>query len=634
MAERIPTASTSLQSSLFERAIREATIPACAVLCVYYAFMTWAYWISLAQPERTALCLLTGATSILFLVQTIRWHNNAPDSATVVTWVVVVIAVNNAVAMGLPGLESAIYGQVIVQAGLGFVGLRWSRFLALTGVILCAFVIGASQQGNVEFWYGNLLTISASTVLSVLLQWLSSRYRYHLNSARQESERQRQAAEENLASFQVEAKQREQLQERLAHAERLESLGLLAGGVAHDFNNLLAIVIGRASLMRELAVHSTMRVELEAIIDAGERAALLSRELLAYAGRGTTIVALLDLAGEVSGVCALARSSLPPGVELRVAESDEVMVVRADRGQVQQIVLNLIINAGDATAQRGGSIRVTVGREQLDEERAHALEPLMVRPAGAYCFLRVTDDGSGMSAETLKHVFDPFYTTKSNGRGLGLAAALGIARAHVGGFRVVSQENSGSDFTLYLPASDDALADVESTPRAPLTGDRSTILVVDDQDDVRRMLVSMLQNADYLTMDAGGGAAAVAMLEAATQVVQIAIVDMSMPEMDGEATFHALRRIRPDLPILLSSGFDAHEAAARLAKGFKVDFLAKPYRLVQLLDKLDELMQPAKDEVTQVPLRALPGRSEPPALAVIGKNQRFGEVLEDGFTTL
>lgn len=195
------------------------------------------------------------------------------------------------------------------------------------------------------------------------MQQLASRYRHYLNSAQEESEQQRQAAEENLASFQAEARRREHLQERLAHAERLESLGLLAGGVTHDFNNLLAIVIGRASLMQERMANSNMRSELDAIIDAGERAASLSRELLAYAGRGTTIVALLDLGREVAGVCALARSSLPPGVDLRVAASNDEPVVRADRGQLQQIVLNLIINAGDATAERGGSIQVAVGRE-------------------------------------------------------------------------------------------------------------------------------------------------------------------------------------------------------------------------------------------------------------------------------
>jgi len=592
---QVPTATPSLRISLFERAIREATIPACAILSVYYAFITSAHWVGLAHTERLIVCLLTGATSLLFFVQGFRWRTEAPDSASLVTWVVATISINNTFAIGWLGLESAFYGQVIVQAGLGFVGMTWARFFSLTGVILSAFVIGGLLRGNVEFWYVNSMTISASTVLSVLMQQLSSRYRYHLNAAQEESERQRQAAEENLASFQAEARQREQLQERLAHAERLESLGLLAGGVAHDFNNLLAIIIGRASLMKERTAHSNMRGELDAIIDAGERAALLSRELLAYAGRGTTIVALLDLRREVAGVCALARSSLAPGVELRVVESDGELVVRADRGQLQQIVLNLIINASDATAERGGSILVAVGRKHLSAERAHALEPLMDRSGGEYCFLKVSDNGSGMSADTLKHVFDPFFTTKSTGRGLGLAAALGIARAHGGGITVVSEELHGSEFTLYLPAGDGKIVDMEPASRSTALGNRPTILVIDDQDDVRGMVVGMLQNAAYLTVDAGGGAAAVSMLEVQPQVVQAAIVDMSMPEMDGEATFHALRRIRPDLPVLLSSGFDAHEAAARLAHSPGVDFLAKPYRLDQLLKKLDVLIQGSKE---------------------------------------
>lgn len=597
LAEHVPTAPSSLRISLFEQAIREATVPACAILCIYYAFITWAHWVGLDQPERLVVCLMAGATSLLFLVQGFRWRSAAPNSATLVTWVVVVISINNAVAMGLLGLESAFYGEVIVQAGLGFVGMRWSRYMVLTGVTLSAFVIGGLMRGSVDFWYTNSMTISASTLLSLLMQQLASRYRDSLNAAQQDSERLRQAAEENLASFQAEVRQREHLQQRLAHAERLESLGLLAGGVAHDFNNLLAIVIGRASLVQERTADATLRTEIDAIIDAGERAALLSRELLAYAGRGTTIVALLDLGREVAGVCALARSSLSAGVELRVVESDGELGVRADRGQLQQIVLNLIINAGDATAARGGSILVAVGRERLNAERVLALEPLMDRAAGEYCFLKVTDNGSGMSAETLKHVFDPFYSTKSSGRGLGLAAALGIARAHGGGISVVSQENQGSEFTLYLPASDEKLMDVGSTPRSSAMGVRPTVLVVDDQKEVREMVIRMLQSADYLTASAGGGAAAVSLLEEQPQVAQVAIVDMSMPEMDGEATFHALRRIRPDLPILLSSGFDAHEAAARLAQGSRVDFLAKPYRLEQLLKKLDVLIQRSKETI-------------------------------------
>ena len=162
----------------------------------------------------------------------------------------------------------------------------------------------------------------------------------------------------------------------------------------------------------------------------------------------------------------------------------------------------------------------------------------------------------------------------------------------------MSQENHGSDFTLYLPASVGKIADVESTSRSLAVGDRPTILVVDDQDDVRKMVIRMLQSADYLTVDVGGGTATVLMLEEHPQIVQTAIVDMSMPEMDGEATFHAMRRIRPDLPILLSSGFDAHEAAAQLAQGSRVDFLAKLYRLDQLLRKLDVLMQSSKETVS------------------------------------
>ena len=173
---------------------------------------------------------------------------------------------------------------------------------------------------------------------------------------------------------------------------------------------------------------------------------------------------------------------------------------------------------------------------------------------------------------------------------LGLAAALGIAKAHGGGFQVESTLAAGSVFTLFLPASDGLPATINPAEPRRSPGVRPTILVVDDQEDIRRMLVRMLQNAEYPALDVSGGAAAIALLQAAPDAVQAAIVDMSMPDMDGEATFHALRALRPNLPILLSSGFDFHEAAARLAQQPRVAFLAKPYRLGQLTGALDTLV--------------------------------------------
>ena len=575
---------------LYERAVRDAITPACLFVSVYYAMLAWVHWASLPAGQRWVLVALSVLTSVVFAALAIHWWRHRPAGVVVITWILTAISVNNCIAISVFGIESAFYGQVISQAGLGFVGLTWSRFFLQSAVIFGAYFIGAAIQGMGPVWVENGLILSATGLFSILMQLLSLRYREQLAAAHRESELQRLAAEDNLVRFQSESQQREQLQERLAHAERLQSLGLLAGGVAHDFNNLLSIIVGRASLLQRRIHSSPERLEVDAILDAGERAALLSRELLAYAGRGTTIVAPLDLGREVAGVCALARSSLPASVELRVEPPAVPLVVRADRGQIQQIILNLLLNARDAIPTQGGAIEVSFDSRQLDAAAAGALEPPMVRQAGAYCVVRVKDEGIGMSAETLKHVFDPFYSTKDDGRGLGLAAALGIARAHGGGFQVESTVAAGSVFTLFLPASDGLPATINPAEPRRSPGVRPTILVVDDQEDIRRMLVRMLQNAEYPALDVSGGAAAIALLQAAPDAVQAAIVDMSMPDMDGEATFHALRALRPNLPILLSSGFDFHEAAARLAQQPRVAFLAKPYRLGQLTGALDTLV--------------------------------------------
>ncbi len=288
----------------------------------------------------------------------------------------------------------------------------------------------------------------------------------------------------------------------------------------------------------------------------------------------------------------LARSTLPQNVELIVTEARRAEVVIADRGQIQQIVLNLIINAADSMTELGSSLRVEVGRSELDAEAASQLEPPQMREAGSYCFVRVVDQGVGMTPETRKHIFDPFFSTKPNGQGLGLAAALGIARVLGGGFDVWSEPSRGSRFTLYLPTSAAEVLAVERPKLGKKLTQAPRVLVIDDQDAVREMVLAVLVGCGYRACPATGGREAVALLQSEPEEFALAIVDMSMPDMDGEAPFHALRTIRADLPVLLSSGFDAHETAARLAGTEGVSFLPKPYRLSELQARVEALITP------------------------------------------
>lgn len=580
-----------IEATIFGMAIRDAVFPVSTIFSLYYVVAASAHVVVQEGLAQQVIPVMSLFTSVLFFLQGLRWRRAVPGVDRTVSWFVTILSLNNLVVLTLTGQADAFFGQLIAQIGLGLVGVSWPAFFGLSVVIAAPVVAGSVAGPGIQMTGSGALLYGSAFLLAYVSQLLSTRFRERLAGAQAESERQRQAAETNLSRFREEASRREQLQERLAHADRLESLGILAGGVAHDFNNLLAVIIGRTSALQEQALPGELKAEVDAVLEAAERAALLSRELLAYAGRSAQVAAPVDLRREVSAVGRLARSTLPQGVELLLQEDRTPEVVLADRSQIQQIVLNLLMNAGDAMREQGGTIRVRVGHAALDQERASLLEPPQVRQAGDYAFIRVEDQGVGMSAEIRKHIFDPFFSTKPAGRGLGLAAALGIARVHGGGFEVMSELGKGSCFTLYLPSSDAELPAVEAPPARPAPKARPRVLVIDDQSQVREMVTTVLERCGYRTLAASGGREGVGLLMAEPDDVALAIVDMSMPDMDGEATFHALRAVREGLPVLLSSGFDAHETAARLAHSQHVGFLQKPYRLVELQTRVEELLR-------------------------------------------
>ncbi len=577
--------------TLFRLAIRDTSVPAAVVLGAYYAALVPVHWRTLAGGLRSAVVGLAAATSLALLALAWRWVRRTPSPESFITWLAVLTTLNNVQVMWLIGSVHEAFGFYLTQVGLGFVGISMRRYWLLTAMIVVGFSIGPLRTGLTAEWLRASMMLGATFAVSLMMQIASARYRARLEQATNESERQRAAAEQSLALVREEVAHRERLQERLARGERLQSLGLLAGGVAHDFNNLLAVVIGNATLALARTPQRELRTDLEAILDAGDRAALLAKELLAYAGRGVQNLAPVDLAREVAGVCKLTQSSLPPRVALRASGAEDTNVVRGDRAQLQQVVLNLILNAADATAASGGAIDVSTGSESLSADAASLLEPALPRAAGGYAFLRVVDNGIGMSRETLRRVFDPFYTTKQSGRGLGLAAALGIARAHGGGFRVTSELGKGSEFTLFLPETGEGVEQAAEPRSSAAPGSDATILVVDDQVAVRRMLARALTSAGYRVLEAAGGLEAENLVRSATADVVAAVVDMSMPEVDGEETLRRLRAIRPDLPVLLSSGFDVHEAATRLATLPGVGFLPKPYRVSEIQRRLAELIE-------------------------------------------
>ncbi len=372
---------------------------------------------------------------------------------------------------------------------------------------------------------------------------------------------------------------RKQLEERVRHAQKLESLGVLAGGIAHDFNNLLTGILGSASLVIEDLEESSDTWHLQRnVIEASERAAQLTSQMLAYSGKGRFYVEDIDLARVVQDNLRLIHASIAnKKVQLDIKLSSEPCIVEADPAQMQQVVMNLVINATEAIPEDcSGVVRLTTSVQFL------AAETDGLRP-GDYVVLEVSDTGTGMDAETLSRIFDPFFTTKFTGRGLGLAAVQGIVRSHKGAIRVTSAPGEGTTFKVTLPRSKGAPQETLSESR-PVWRASETILIVDDEEVVRRTAAAALERFGYRVILAEHGGQALELFEQQPDAYDAILLDMTMPLMNGEEVLPLLRGIRPDIKVIVCSGYSEVEAMQRFS-GTEA-FLQKPYSSVHLAEKV------------------------------------------------
>jgi PAS domain S-box-containing protein len=376
--------------------------------------------------------------------------------------------------------------------------------------------------------------------------------------------------------------ERRKLEERLAHAQKMEAIGLLAGGVAHDFNNLLVGVIGNASLAQEmLPPNSGALPLLERIVRTGEQAAYLTRQLLAYAGKGQIVMEPVDLSQLVREAADLIRSSIPNKITLHLDLADELPAVRADHGQINQIFMNLAINASEAIGSGPGMISIRTMIRDLDQGSLTGLAGAELRP-GMHVCLEVADNGSGMDEETRAKVFDPFFTTKFLGRGLGLAAVAGIVRSHGGGIRVQSEPGRGSLFTVLLPVAEGEVAVAGAEPVAQQQRGEGTILLIDDEEIVLETAKSALERRGYEVLVAASGPAALRLFQREAARVTLVVLDLSMPGMGGDEVLPALRQIRPDVRVVVSSGYSQDQAMKYFQGQSGVGFIQKPHTAVQL----------------------------------------------------
>jgi PAS domain S-box-containing protein len=388
--------------------------------------------------------------------------------------------------------------------------------------------------------------------------------------------------------------ERKRSAEALRQAQKLESLGVLAGGVAHDFNNLLVAMLGQTSLaLAQLPPESPARASVEKAVLAAQRAADLTRQLLAYSGRGQFEIRPLSLNALIRENLHLLAVALPKHVRLKPELAEPLPLIKADAGQMQQVIMNLILNAAEAIGARPGTVAVvtgaqalTAGDERLWQYTGDALPP------GDYATLEVRDDGCGMNAETLARIFDPFFTTKLTGRGLGLAAVLGIVRGHGGGLRVESAVGQGTTFTLFFPVTEARPA----APPEPEDLDRAAlppglVLVIDDEEPVRQAAADILALEGLPVVTAPDGDAGLRLYRERADEVRLVVLDLSMPGRSGEETWRELRRINPDVRVILSSGYSQFEAAHRFVDQGLAGFLQKPYDMEQFIEAIRKHMR-------------------------------------------
>ena len=319
------------------------------------------------------------------------------------------------------------------------------------------------------------------------------------------------------------------IEEQLRHTQKLESLGVLAGGVAHDFNNLLTGILGNASLALEtLPPRDPTRTMLEEVTKAAERAADLTRQLLAYAGKGRFVMKTVDLSALVREIDELIQASIPKHVQVREQLVHELPGIDCDPGQVQQIVMNLVMNGAEAIDPAGGTVLVRTFAQMADEDYLSSLSPGAALTPGQYVGLEVHDTGQGMDEATLSRIFDPFFTTKFAGRGLGLSAVQGIVQSHKGALKVYSQPGQGTTFQVLFPASVQPVLAPPASVAVPLPGS-GVVLIADDEDTVRQIARHTLERYGYKTILAVNGSQAVDLYRCGARDIDLVLLDLTMP---------------------------------------------------------------------------------------------------------
>ena len=380
----------------------------------------------------------------------------------------------------------------------------------------------------------------------------------------------------------------------MQQTQKLESLGVLAGGMAHDFNNLLTVSLGHTELaLAAVPADSPVHLHLQRILGSTRRAAELSHQMLAYSGRQPLALETLSLSGLVKNAGRMLEVSISRNARLRFRLEEDLPQVLGDATQLSQAMMNLVLNASQAIGENEGIITLVTRTLQCDRALLDSVQMDRFLPEGVYVCLEVSDNGCGMDGQTMAKAFDPFFTTKFVGRGLGLAVVQGIVRGHKGTITVESEPGRGSTFRILLPPA--RVPSRREAPQVPVprrAGAGDTVLLAEDEELVRELGTLLLNRLGFNVLAAADGREAVELFQAHRQEIVCAMLDLVMPLMDGAEALLELRRLQPDLRVIICSGYDEQRVGSQLKGLGAVTFLQKPYQIADLSDKLQALLAP------------------------------------------
>jgi len=378
--------------------------------------------------------------------------------------------------------------------------------------------------------------------------------------------------------------ERKRLEAQIQHTQKLEGLGVLAGGIAHDFNNLLVGILGNAGLaLMKLPLDSPARSYVEKIEDTAQRASVLTNQMLAYSGRGSFVVQPLNLSRLVTEMGRLLSAAISKKAVLRYECDPDLPLIEGDAAQLHQVIINLITNASDALGDQAGVI--VLKTSAIDVDRPYLANTYLDNdlPEGTYACLDVSDSGCGMDANTQARIFDPFFSTKFAGRGLGLAAVLGIVRGHKGAIRVQSELGKGTTFKVLFPTTRAQIGPIDREARmrqyelVETWVGEGTILIADDEESVQSVANDTLKQHGFSVLLADNGIEAVELFEEHQREIVAVLLDLTMPVMSGKESFQRIHAIRDDVPVVLSSGYTRQDAVSRFSGDAPAAFIQKPY---------------------------------------------------------